>query len=204
MPLPLIQELLKQPVRHEKSGGQTLKYLQRDEVMYTVIEERNRLLDLFARLQADPAYMQLAEGLADEIADYRDGLDQPYFPEPYAPNEQPDLALEERYIVIKRKDIPNDGEELLRVFLKQWDIPTRAGVLVEASNPLYPSVTQAIIHGGHFDPRVNKVLDAIAEVFVEGVVRQVKAIMENGDGQGSLDIGQAAPAAVPGRLNPPL
>lgn len=203
----LIPLLLKQPIRHEMCGEQRTAYLNREEVLYLAIQHRNYVLSLLDRVRAEQAYLQLPDDVMDEVEALVESLDQAYWPAPFAPNEPPE-GMDKRYIVVKLKDIPNDGEQGLRDYLKENDIPTRAGVVVESSNPLCPSVAEALRNGGHFDPRVNQVLDAISSVVagaaLDILLPRVKAIMENGDGQGSLDLEEQGPAAVPGTDHPPL
>lgn len=52
----------------------------------------------------------------------------------------PDFKREERYIVVKRKDVTAAQEERLRKVLSANEIPTRECVVVESDWPIYEGV----------------------------------------------------------------
>lgn len=55
-----------------------------------------------------------------------------------------DFKREERYIVVKLKDIDQEETEALREFIQSWQIPTRECVVVEPDWPNYEDTWQAI------------------------------------------------------------
>lgn len=56
-----------------------------------------------------------------------------------------DPRLEERYIVVKIKDISDVQAYNLRLFMRDWGIPTRDCVVVEQDWPEYKPTVDAII-----------------------------------------------------------
>lgn len=56
----------------------------------------------------------------------------------------PQFKLEERYIVVKRRDISPAQEEYLKGFLRATKMPTRECVVIESDDSLYPTVVDLL------------------------------------------------------------